>query len=73
MALPIYTLSLILDYARDLLGNFAAWIAGDDWPLHDSRNAAGESGIYRVSTRPGHRRARQRCFAAAGAAPFDGR
>jgi hypothetical protein len=30
MALPIYAAALVLSYARDLLGNLAAWIAGDD-------------------------------------------
>jgi hypothetical protein len=32
LALPIYTLSLILDFASVALGRLAAWIAGDDWP-----------------------------------------
>jgi hypothetical protein len=31
-ACPIYTLSLILDFASVALGRLAAWIAGDDWP-----------------------------------------
>jgi hypothetical protein len=32
LALPVYTLSLILDFVSDGLGRLAAWIAGDDWP-----------------------------------------
>jgi hypothetical protein len=32
VALPIYTVALILSFASDLLGFLAAWIAGDDWP-----------------------------------------
>jgi hypothetical protein len=32
LALPIYTLSLILDLASGALGRLAAWIAGNDWP-----------------------------------------
>jgi hypothetical protein len=32
LALPIYTLALILDYTAAALGRLAAWIAGDDWP-----------------------------------------
>jgi hypothetical protein len=32
MALPIYTVALILSFASDLLGWLAAKIAGDDWP-----------------------------------------
>jgi hypothetical protein len=30
--LPLYTVSLILDYASAALGRLAARIAGDDWP-----------------------------------------
>jgi hypothetical protein len=29
LALPLYSIALILSYASDLLGNLAAWIAGD--------------------------------------------
>jgi hypothetical protein len=32
LALPIYALSLILDFASAALGRLAAWVAGDDWP-----------------------------------------
>jgi hypothetical protein len=32
VALPIYALALILDFAAGALGNLAAWIADDDWP-----------------------------------------
>jgi len=32
LALPIYTVALILSYASNLLGNLAAWIAGDPRP-----------------------------------------
>jgi len=32
LALPIYTVALILDYTAAALGKLAAWIAGDDWP-----------------------------------------
>jgi hypothetical protein len=32
VALPIYTVALILSFASDLLGSLAARIAGDDWP-----------------------------------------
>jgi hypothetical protein len=32
LALPIYTISLILDYASVAFGRLATWIAGDDWP-----------------------------------------
>ena len=32
LALPIYTLALILDAAAGVLGRLAARIAGDDWP-----------------------------------------
>jgi hypothetical protein len=31
IALPIYTIALLLDYLSDALGQLAAWIAGDDW------------------------------------------
>jgi hypothetical protein len=31
IALPIYMLSLILDYASTTLGSLAALVAGDDW------------------------------------------
>jgi hypothetical protein len=30
--LPLYTVSLILDFTSVSLGRLAAWIAGDDWP-----------------------------------------
>jgi hypothetical protein len=30
--LPLYTVSLILDFASVALGLLAAWVAGDDWP-----------------------------------------
>jgi hypothetical protein len=29
LALPFYSIALILSYASDLLGNLGAWIAGD--------------------------------------------
>ena len=32
IALPIYTLSLILDFAGVALGRLAAVVVGDDWP-----------------------------------------
>ena len=32
LALPIYTLALILSFLSDVLGTLAAKIAGDDWP-----------------------------------------
>jgi hypothetical protein len=32
IALPVYTLGLLLDYLSDALGRLGAWIAGDDWP-----------------------------------------
>ena len=32
IALPIYAVALILDFASDALGRLAAWIARDDWP-----------------------------------------
>jgi hypothetical protein len=32
LALPIYTVALILSFASDLLRSLAAKIAGDDWP-----------------------------------------
>ena len=32
IALPAYTLGLLLDYLSDALGRLGAWIAGDDWP-----------------------------------------
>ncbi len=32
VALPLYTLALLLDFANAALGRFAAWVAGDDWP-----------------------------------------
>jgi hypothetical protein len=32
IALPIYTLALILDVAAAGLGRLAAWLASDDWP-----------------------------------------
>jgi hypothetical protein len=32
LALPIYAVSVVLDYASVALGRLAAWIAGDDWP-----------------------------------------
>ena len=32
IALPVYTLGLILDYLSAALGRLGAWIAGDDWP-----------------------------------------
>jgi len=31
IALPIYTVALLLDLLSDGLGRLAAWIAGDDW------------------------------------------
>jgi hypothetical protein len=32
LALPIYTIALILDFAGSALDRLAARIAGDDWP-----------------------------------------
>jgi hypothetical protein len=32
LALPVYMVALILDFASGALGRLAAWIAGDDWP-----------------------------------------
>jgi len=32
IALPVYTIGLLLDYLSAALGRLAAWIAGDDWP-----------------------------------------
>jgi hypothetical protein len=32
IALPIYTLGLLLDYLAAALGRLGASIAGDDWP-----------------------------------------
>lgn len=32
LALPVYTIALILDFASAALDRLAAWIAGDDWP-----------------------------------------
>lgn len=32
IALPLYTVSLILDFASVALGRLAAVVAGDDWP-----------------------------------------
>jgi hypothetical protein len=32
LALPIYTLALILDIAASVLGRLAALVADDDWP-----------------------------------------
>ena len=32
LALPVYTVGLLLDYLSAALGRLAAWIAGDDWP-----------------------------------------
>jgi hypothetical protein len=32
IALPVYTVALVLDYLSAALGRLAAWIAGDDWP-----------------------------------------
>jgi hypothetical protein len=32
VALPLYTIALILSFASDLFGWLAARIAGDDWP-----------------------------------------
>jgi len=32
LALPIYTVALVLDFLSDLLGSIAARVAGDDWP-----------------------------------------
>jgi hypothetical protein len=32
LALPIYLLSLILDFASVALGRLATLVAGDDWP-----------------------------------------
>jgi hypothetical protein len=31
IALPAYTIALLLDSLSDALGWLAAWIAGDDW------------------------------------------
>ena len=31
LAVPLYTVALILSYLSDVLGRLAAWIAGDDW------------------------------------------
>jgi hypothetical protein len=30
IALPVYAVALVLSFASDLLGDLAAWIAGDD-------------------------------------------
>jgi hypothetical protein len=32
LALPIYTVALILDFISGALGRLAALVAGDDWP-----------------------------------------
>ncbi len=32
LALPVYTVALVLDYLSGALGVLAASIAGDDWP-----------------------------------------
>jgi hypothetical protein len=32
IALPVYTVALLLDYLSAALGRLAAWVAGDDWP-----------------------------------------
>jgi len=32
LALPLYTVSLLLDFVSAALGRLAAWVAGDDWP-----------------------------------------
>jgi hypothetical protein len=32
IALPVYTIALLLNYLSDAFGRLAAWIAGDDWP-----------------------------------------
>jgi hypothetical protein len=32
IALPVYTVGLLLNYLSGALGWLAAWIAGDDWP-----------------------------------------
>jgi hypothetical protein len=29
LATPLYSIALVLSFASDLLGNLAAWIAGD--------------------------------------------
>ena len=56
LALPIYTISLILDFACAALAHLAAWIAGDDWPIAGfvepagNANAAGESAGKALTT-----------------------
>jgi DNA-binding XRE family transcriptional regulator len=35
VALPLYTIALILTFAGDLIGRLAAWVA-DDWPAIDN-------------------------------------
>jgi hypothetical protein len=32
LALPIYTIALLLDFTGAMQGRLAAWIAGDNWP-----------------------------------------
>lgn len=32
IALPVYTVGLLLDYISAAFGRLGAWIAGDDWP-----------------------------------------
>jgi len=32
VALPLYTVALLLDFASAALGRLAAWIACDPWP-----------------------------------------
>jgi hypothetical protein len=32
VALPVYSVALILSYLSDLIGVAAAKVAGDDWP-----------------------------------------
>jgi hypothetical protein len=32
IALPVYTVALVLDYLGAALGRLGAWIAGDHWP-----------------------------------------
>jgi hypothetical protein len=32
IALPLYTVALVLDYTAAALGRLAAVVAGDDWP-----------------------------------------
>jgi hypothetical protein len=32
IALPVYTVALLLDYLSAALGRLGAWIAGDNWP-----------------------------------------